>query len=171
MSGNSPALDKGICQQLMSQGCIGDEVILMFSMEVNMRTLDSICMTLRRIGYCVTVKFYENFTNRKGEGCVEEAIANYLKGRPIPSKGINIVGMRGKNGKQYLYTVGVKYIGSSADGVYYYSVCGKNKKALGKAGQAFYNAVGKGGIAVVDGNGSPHKDKISALNKALYNIS
>lgn len=78
--------------------------------------------------------------------------------------------MRGKNGKQYLYTVGVKYIGSSADGAYYYAVCGINKNVFGKAGQAFYNAVGKGSIAVIDGNGLPYENKISALNKALYSI-
>lgn len=41
---------------------------------------------------------------------------------------------------------------------------------IGKLLKAEVFLVGKGSIAVVDGNSSPHKDKISALNKALYSI-
>lgn len=41
---------------------------------------------------------------------------------------------------------------------------------MGKFLKAEEFLVGKGNIAVVDGNGLPYENKISALNKALYSI-
>lgn len=104
MSNSLSEKERVIFNLLVSEGRIGDNIVIFKSREASTHKIDRCATMAKRVGYNVSILVYENFTNAKGNNCIKEAILSYTNHASFCMQRL-FLGARGKNGEIQAFSV------------------------------------------------------------------
>lgn len=104
-------LDNDVFETVRSNGYVGEELILLctkdFNCKKNTDKLNKMISIYSRIGFNVKVLYYEYFTSKRGNGCIEDALKTISQNPNFNGfyQTLKCIGFRGISGEQKLYYI------------------------------------------------------------------